>query len=106
MKDAEKQLINDVFNEAKRGTLTNPQQSATIIIETEYLSNGTPAYVRRTGNCSIRKTWKLREVSYWVTERAEANKEYPLGVDMILIDRNSNMMCLPRTTNNYDCEVS
>ena len=43
---------------------------------------------------------------YWMDARAEANKEYPLGVDMILIDRQSNIMCLPRTTIIHDREVS
>ncbi len=42
----------------------------------------------------------------WMIDRAEANKEYPLGVDMILIDRHRNLMCLPRTTMIHDREVS
>ena len=42
----------------------------------------------------------------WLEERAEAVKEYPLGVDLILIDQNSNLMCLPRTTIIYEREVS
>ena len=42
----------------------------------------------------------------WMIDRAAANQEYPLGVDMILIDRHRNMMCLPRTTMLLEREVS
>ena len=34
----------------------------------------------------------------WLGEREKKNIEYPLGIDMILLDEESNVMCLPRTT--------
>lgn len=34
----------------------------------------------------------------WVEKRELKNIEYPLGVDTIIIDKNSNLICLPRTT--------
>ena len=39
LQDAEAQLISEAFLQAKKGTLRDPQQSATIIMETEKLSN-------------------------------------------------------------------
>jgi alpha-D-ribose 1-methylphosphonate 5-triphosphate synthase subunit PhnH len=101
---AEKQFIHDVFTNAKKGTLVNPQQSATVIIETEMLSNEHQLTLEGPGIATTESVG-ITASEYWLTVRAEANKEYPLGVDMILIDRNSNIMCLPRTTIIHDCEV-
>ena len=105
MKDAPRPLISNVFKKAKKGTLTNPQQSATILIETDRLSNESHLTLKGPG-IKHTENVKIGASGYWVTERAEANKEYPLGVDLIIVDRDSNMMCLPRTTSIHDCEVS
>lgn len=105
MQDAEKLFIQDVFTQAKKGTFIDPQHSATIIIETEMLLNEQHLTLEGPG-ISNTESVKIAASEYWVNARAEANKEYPLGVDMILIDRQSNIMCLPRTTIIQDCEVS
>lgn len=104
MQDAEKQFIHDVFTKAKKGTLINPQQSATIIIETEMLSNEHRLTLKGPGIANTESV-KIDASEYWMSARAEANNEYPLGVDMILIDHQSNLMCLPRTTQIHDYEV-
>lgn len=105
MKDASEQIISNVFKKAKKGTLTNPDQSATILIETDRFSPGSRLTLEGPG---IKHTEKvdIDASECWLAERAEANKEYPLGVDMILVDRDSNMMCLPRTTMIHDLEVN
>jgi len=105
MEEAEEQFIRDVFTKAKKGTLTNPQQSATVIIETEMLSNEHQLTLEGPGIANTESV-EIAESEYWLTVRKEVNNEYPLGVDMILIDRNSNIMCLPRTTIIHDSEVS
>lgn len=96
-KQANKEQITSVFQKVKTGTLINPQESATIILETESLSS--------TGNLlltgpGIEYTEEVSIAGYehWVEERNNVNKEYPLGVDMILLDGYANVMCLPRTT--------
>lgn len=96
-KQASKEQITSVFQKVKTGTLINPQESATIIIETESLSS--------TGNLlltgpGIEYTEEVSITGYehWVEERNNVNKEYPLGVDMILLDGYANVVCLPRTT--------
>ena len=105
LQDAQPEMIHEVFMRAKKGTLLNPQQSATIIMETVKLSNNSPLTVRGPGIETMENV-HIAESELWRFERAEANQEYPLGVDMILIDDRSNMMCLPRTTKFQDCEVS
>ena len=105
MNDAKKQTISDIFNKAKKGTLLNPHQSATIIVEIDALSNGNDLLLEGPGIQNT-KNVKIDGSEFWIMERAEVNKEYPLGVDMVLIDPESNMMCLPRTTMIHDCGVS
>ncbi|MEK5036997.1 phosphonate C-P lyase system protein PhnH [Sporosarcina sp. FSL K6-3457] len=105
LQDAQPQMIHEVFRRAKKGTLMNPQQSATIIMETKKLSNDPLLTIRGPGIETMENV-HIAESELWRFERAEANQEYPLGVDMILIDCQSNMMCLPRTTKFQDCEVS
>lgn len=96
--------ISEAFRRARKGTLTNPQQSATIIIETEKLSNE-PGLTLQGPGIATTKNVQIAASEAWMVERANANQEYPLGVDMIIIDYQSNMMCLPRTTMICDCEV-
>jgi alpha-D-ribose 1-methylphosphonate 5-triphosphate synthase subunit PhnH len=105
MKDAQQQTISEVFNKVKKGTLLNPQQSATIVIETEMLSNEPHLMLTGPGIASTENV-EITASEYWVKDRAEANIEYPLGVDMLLIDGDCNIMCLPRTTIIHDREVS
>lgn len=105
MKDASEQMISNLFKKAKKGTLTNPQQSATILIETDRLSTENHLTLEGPG-IELTEKVKIDASEHWVAERAEANKEYPLGVDLIIVDRDSNMMCLPRTTNIHEREVS
>ena len=105
MQDAQQQFVHDVFTEAKKGTLVDPQQSATVIIETESLTNEHHLVLEGPGIAN-KENVEITASEYWMVARAEANKEYPLGVDMVLIDRKSNVMCLPRTTIIHDREVS
>ncbi|KAB2329388.1 phosphonate C-P lyase system protein PhnH [Cytobacillus depressus] len=105
LQDVQPQMIGEVFNQAKKGTLTNPQQSATIIIEMEKLSND-PQLTLHGPGIKTKENVQITASELWVSGRAKANKEYPLGVDMILIDHQSNIMCLPRTTIIDNCEVS
>ncbi|GIN97125.1 phosphonate C-P lyase system protein PhnH [Siminovitchia terrae] len=102
-KQATKEQIVNVFQEIKIGTLVNPQQSATIILETEF-SNEKELTLEGPG---IKTTAELSIANSkdWIEERRKANKEYPLGVDMILVDELSNVVCIPRTTVIKMCGV-
>lgn len=105
MQDVQKQIVNDVFIEAKKGTPVDPQQSATVIIETELLTKDRQLVLKGPG-IEFEENVEIEASGNWLEARASANKEYPLGVDMILIDRSANMMCLPRTTMIHDRGVS
>lgn len=105
LQDADPQMICEAFTKAKIGTLRDPQQSATIIMETEKLTND-PQLLLRGPGIATTETVQITASEVWKHERALVNQEYPLGVDMIFIDRQNDMMCLPRTTMLNDCEVS
>ena len=105
LQDAEAQLISEAFLQAKKGTLRDPQQSATIIMETEKLSNDPDLMLQGPG-IETAENAQIAASELWMIDRAAANQEYPLGVDMILLDRHRNLMCLPRTTMLLEREVS
>lgn len=95
-KQATKEQIVNVFREVKIGTLVNPQQSVTIILESEFSDEGELTLegpgIKTTAELSIANS------KDWLEERQIANKEFPLGVDMILVNDQSNIVCIPRTT--------
>lgn len=85
------------LNQAKIGDLVRPHKSATIVIEVESLQSGFNYDLKGPGikeanllNCTVHP-----EI---IKQRNEINREYPLGIDLILIDRQGNVVGLPRTT--------
>lgn len=104
LKDAAPEKIQEVFRKVDKGTLENPDQSATILIEVERLSNNRQLVFTGPG---IQKSAHAEIAGYehWLAVRAEKNREYPLGVDLILMDSNSKLMCIPRTTRIEKLEV-
>jgi alpha-D-ribose 1-methylphosphonate 5-triphosphate synthase subunit PhnH len=45
----------------------------------------------------------LNFLNDWLKIRNFKNKEFPLGIDMIFIDREDNLMSIPRTTEMKGC---
>lgn len=101
LKDASPEKVEKVFTYAKIGDLLDPHKSATIVFEIESLSKDQVLAFKGPG---------IQEVSYgniksdvsWIKERKERNIEYPLGIDIIFTDKDSNIMCLPRTTQVFE----
>lgn len=89
--------ILDRLNQAKIGDLVSPHKSATVILEVESLTSGFNYELNGPG---IKGTVQLScTVSPEVIKnRKDINAEYPLGIDIILIDRKGNVVGLPRTT--------
>lgn len=104
LSDAAPENIERAFKEAKIGDLVDPHKSATIVFEVDSLSNYEDIILRGPG---IKDTSyvKIEGPSSWLKEREKKNIEYPLGIDIIFTDKNSNIMCLPRTTQAIKKEV-
>jgi alpha-D-ribose 1-methylphosphonate 5-triphosphate synthase subunit PhnH len=88
--------ICDCLKEVKRGTLINPHTSGTLIIEVkEILDYGN---ISLTGPGIKDKNIIGIDRFDWIKTRNEVNSEFPIGVDIILIDEYKNLLCIPRTT--------
>ncbi len=99
------QTIQNVFQQVKKGTLENPQSAATIIIEVNRpLANEGPITLKGPG-IEKQETLFIDNGAAWLKDRAAVNKEYPLGIDLILVDENHNIAALPRTTQTEVQEV-
>lgn len=91
----EKEII-EAMKKSKKGTLTDPHEAATWIIETTLDTSETG--VRLTGP-GIKEEAELHTLpaSIWQV-RNEAVVEFPLGIDLILTDPDFQIACVPRTT--------
>lgn len=90
------QRLAEIIEEAKEGTLENPHQSATFIIECEQLIQDGDLILEGCGILDEKRvTIQMEEA--WLDAREKKNHEFPLGIDMILTDVFGNVMALPRT---------
>lgn len=94
---ATEQQMQIALSEAKIGTLRNPHESATVIIQVAQLSNDKQLQLSGPG---IKDTQELciQDDRQWLVYRNEKVQEFPLGIDIIMIDNHGNIACLPRTT--------
>ncbi|GIN63580.1 phosphonate C-P lyase system protein PhnH [Robertmurraya siralis] len=95
--DAEKTALKGAIERAKHGTLKNPHDSATIFAEVDEITNTSTLKLTGPGIQSEEQVHVETE-SEWLAERQVKNKEYPLGVDLMFIDRRQQLLALPRTT--------
>ncbi|BFH60649.1 phosphonate C-P lyase system protein PhnH [Paenibacillus azoreducens] len=95
--DAEEGAAEAALRKAKTGSLADPHDSASIIIESGDLSDGSEWRLTGPG---IREESLVRLPleGGLLLARAERNAEYPMGLDMIVVDRKHRLICLPRTT--------
>jgi alpha-D-ribose 1-methylphosphonate 5-triphosphate synthase subunit PhnH len=82
---------------ARRGNLENPHLGATVIMECPNLGQGELYQISGPGiqephSCTLGLSLEL------VQARNTACQEFPLGVEMILIDPKGKVLVLPRTT--------
>lgn len=89
-------LIN-VFQQAKKGTLMDPNRSATVIIETENLTTSEKYTLSGPGVNGSREVF-IATAEFWIEARNEAVSEFPLGIDCFIVDQTGQCMGLPRTT--------
>lgn len=86
-----------VIKNAKEGSLINPHEGATIIVECNSCTSG-KLYKAKGPGIETEATFKLNIDCDWLETRKEKNVEFPLGVDLIFVDGNSNLLAIPRTT--------
>ncbi|MEB1805917.1 MAG: phosphonate C-P lyase system protein PhnH [Bacillaceae bacterium] len=95
--------IIELMNQVKRGTLEDPHLSATIILLVQSISSDPEAsgikITLQGPGIAEKKVVCLDGLShYWLNERRNVNKEFPLGIDIILATETGDIMAIPRTT--------
>ncbi len=97
LQDAEQGSLEKAIQKAKPGTLKNPHTSATILVEVDSVTNGETFLLKGPGIKSTESVFvDIKE--NWMECRQEKNKEFPLGIDLMFIDQNHQLLSLPRTT--------
>jgi alpha-D-ribose 1-methylphosphonate 5-triphosphate synthase subunit PhnH len=97
LQDARPGDFEQVLLAAKSGTLEDPHQSATLIVEAASVTDG-PA-LRLTGpGIAQENSARIGAPGDWIEVRARNNNEYPMGVDLLFVDANHRLIGLPRTT--------
>jgi alpha-D-ribose 1-methylphosphonate 5-triphosphate synthase subunit PhnH len=92
-------LATQALSQANIGTLLNPHESATVIIEVQAIAQSpSESFILRGPGIASEQALALRADWQWHVIRNEQNREYPLGIDLVLVDRNHQLVCLPRTT--------
>lgn len=97
LRDAAPGYLYCALETAKVGELMDPHCSATVIIETESLSCGTKLRLSGPGIQTTAPA-EIHAAEDWIDIRAERNKEFPLGLDLIFTDTSHRILALPRTT--------
>jgi len=90
-------VIEGMMETAKVGTLINPHESATLVLERSANCDETEVTLTGPGiEDSITVTLPLS--TGLIELRESRNAEYPLGIDLILVTADQRVTCLPRTT--------
>jgi len=89
---------------AKNGVLEYPETSATISVDGENIydvpKDQTHEIILSGPGVKDEKVVYVSKINNDILKAVmEQNSEYPLGVDIIMTDRNGNILCIPRTNN-------
>ncbi|WP_411844411.1 phosphonate C-P lyase system protein PhnH [Salinicoccus sp. HZC-1] len=90
------ELTEGLFENVKAGTLASPENSATLIIEVVSIGEG-HRYALKGPGIKAENILEMTLDPKWMKMRTERCKEFPLGIDLILIDRHNQMTVTPRT---------
>lgn len=102
--DCSEQQAQLALQHAKVGNLIDPQLSATILYEmTDQV--GHVVHLQGPG-IQHTKAVQLNVHEQWLQLREMKNNEFPLGVDVLLINSNSDIIALPRTTEIQEVKQS
>ncbi|WKA58416.1 phosphonate C-P lyase system protein PhnH [Planococcus shenhongbingii] len=104
LKNASKEDVLQAMRQCKIGSLIDPQLSSTWIIESEGLAEEGNLSLSGPGIESHASLHAGMLESFWKA-RSSRIKEYPMGIDLIFVDDDSGIVCIPRTTRVIMTEV-
>jgi len=96
--------------EAKTGTLSYPEESATIIISVDEISEdvltGSVKLILKGPGVETKMQVGLSGLNPEILNAVkEQNLEFPLGIDVILVDKDNSIVCIPRS-NRFVVELN
>ncbi len=86
----------EALEQAYAGNLIDPQTGASVLIE--MTGSGPQWRLRGPGILDSKHIHLGETASEWVPVRSRQNREFPLGLDVILWNRQGEVVALPRTT--------
>jgi alpha-D-ribose 1-methylphosphonate 5-triphosphate synthase subunit PhnH len=91
-----------IISEAKTGNLSYPEESATFIIDVENISNqpiNDSVLLKLKGpGIKTEEIVYIKGISPDIIEAVkDQNTEFPLGIDLMLTDKQNNLICIPRS---------
>jgi alpha-D-ribose 1-methylphosphonate 5-triphosphate synthase subunit PhnH len=89
--------VSDALRAASIGTLEEPHRGATLFIEVGTLGEGGALRIEGPGVRGCVRIGVEGLHPGWIDARAERCSEYPLGVDVYLVDGAGRLVGLPRT---------
>lgn len=90
--------ILEIMDKTSVGSLENPHLGATLIFQVKEIKNE-DEYILKGPGIKEKAFLYIDGLSKKILKkREEMNSEFPLGIDLILIDKLGNITCLPRTT--------
>jgi len=98
------------IGEVKTGTLPYPEEGATLVIDTEEISDhpldGSVEFTLKGPGVEGEKKIYVRGLNMELPEAVkEQNLEFPLGIDMILTDKDHRLICIPRS-NRFSATIN
>lgn len=90
-------LMEDLLKMLKVGTLGSPEKSATLIVEVDSIGEGQKFSLKGPGIKTVNEIEMTLDPK-WMEMRTTLCSEFPLGIDLILIDRHNQLTVIPRTT--------
>lgn len=103
LKTASIQQKQEAVKQAQIGTLIDPHESATIICEVDSVTKG-DGYCFSGPGIKDETRVNVSIFDQWNTILSEKNIEFPLGIELYLVDENDDIMALTRTTQVKGCE--
>lgn len=104
LQEDEESKVLEAMAQCKIGSLIDPQQSSTWIIETPALSNTGTLLLTGPGIETEARLSTGQSTGFWQARNSRI-KEYPMGIDIIFADGSSQIACLPRTVTAIPMEV-
>ncbi|MEG1001879.1 phosphonate C-P lyase system protein PhnH [Clostridium sp.] len=95
------EMLNEIICNCKNGSLINPHKSALILFEVPNILDGYNVVLKGPGIKDYKEI-RLPKYDKFKTAREDKNIEFPRGIDIVILDKENRIMCIPRTTNIED----